>query len=321
MVQAYIIRRLLLNLPVLLIIIAAVYSIVRINPGADIAELMLEEVRADKATKDAMYHQIRRDLGLDTAIHIQFGRFLWKLFQGDMGKSYYSGRPVVQELFSRLPPTLELGMIGMIVGAMLALPLGLLGAIYQDTWIDYFSRVSSVMFLSIPNFFIATVVILIPSILFHYSPPIAYQHPWEDLGANLRQVLPAALILASSLMGATARMTRSAMLEVIRQDYIRTARAKGLSERLVIYRHALKNAMIPVVTLFGLYLTILIAGTAILEVVFVIPGVGRLTVTSIQVHDFPQVQGNILFIATWILIANLLVDLFYAWLDPRIRYS
>ena len=319
--RSYIIRRLLLNIPVLFLVIAGVFLIVRIVPSQDVVELMLQQLQAPKAVKDEVYKQVRQELGLDSPIHIQFANYLWKLVQGDMGKSYYHGRPVLQELTQRLPVTIELGMIGIVLTIAVALPLGLLGAIFQDTWIDYLSRVVSVLFLSIPSFWTGTLVLMIPAIIWHYSPPISYQAPWQDLGQNLRQVLPAAIILGLVLMGTTARMTRSAMLEVIRQDYIRTARAKGLSEQVVIARHALKNAMIPVVTLVGLYLSVLIGGSAILEVIFALPGIGKLTVDSIGSNDFPQIQANILFIAAWILLTNLVVDIAYAWFDPRIRYN
>lgn len=317
----YIIRRLLFNIPVLFLIIAGVFMIIRIVPSQDVVELILQQVQAPMDVKQEMYRQVRSELGLDSPIYIQFGKYLWKLFQGDMGKSYYHGRPVLEELLHRLPVTIELGLIGIAIAIVVALPLGLLGAIFQDTGVDYISRILSVLFLSIPSFWTGTLIIMLPAIFWHYSPPISYQAPWQDLGQNLRQILPAAIVLGLVLMGTTARMTRSAMLEVIRQDYIRTARAKGLSERVVIIRHALKNAMIPVVTLIGLSSSVVIGGAAILEIIFALPGIGKLTVDSIGANDFPQVQANILFIAAWILITNLIVDIAYGWLDPRIRYG
>jgi len=242
------------------------------------------------------------------------------MVHADMGKSYYHGRPVLAEIGARLPTTIQLGLVAIFFGMMVAIPLGVLGALYQDTWVDYVSRVVSVFSLSIPSFWTATLVIVVPAILWHYAPPTSYSPPWENLTENLRHVLPAALILGSNLMGSIARMTRSAVLEVIRQDYIRTARAKGLREFVVVQRHVLKNAMIPVFTLLGLVLSILIGGTAIMEIVFNIPGVGSLTVNAVNFSDFPQLQANVLFIATWIVTANLLVDIGYAWFDPRIRY-
>ena len=317
--REYIIRRLLLNIPVLLLVLIAVFSIMRIVPG-DVVEQMLEEAGGSAQDQQEQYDRLKAELGLDKPIHIQFAQYLGGLVRGQWGRSLWSDRPVLEEIVMRLPVTIELGVLAIIMSAVMAIPLGVVAAIYQDSLWDYITRVISVSALSIPSFWTATMVLIFPAIWWHYAPPVAYQAPWEDLSENLRHVLVPAFLLGAILMGTVSRMTRSTLLEVIRQDYIRTARAKGLRERVVIARHAMKNAMIPVLTVMGLQFSIVIGGTVIIETIFTLPGVGRLMVESIIRNDYPQLQGNVLFIAGWILAVNLAVDLTYSWLDPRIRY-
>ncbi len=316
----YIIRRLLLNMPVLFIVITMVFSVMRLAPG-DVVEVMLETSSInDAGLHKKLYDQIRKELGLDKPIYVQFAQYIFNVFRGDLGTSIWTRLPVLSQILVRLPVTIELGIMTIVLSTVMALPVGIIAAIRQDTWVDYVTRVLSILALSVPSFWTATLVIMYPSIWWGYGPPIEYKAPWEDLGVNLRMLLPPALIAAAVGMGSVSRMTRSALLEVIRQDYIRTAWSKGLGERVVLWRHALKNAMIPVITLMGLQFGAVIGGSVVMETIFALPGVGKLVVNAAQTKDFPQLQGNVLFIASWVLVITVIIDVTYAWLDPRIRY-
>jgi len=316
----YIIRRLLLNMPVLFIVITMVFSVMRLAPG-DVVEVMLETSSInDAGLHKKLYDQIRKELGLDKPIYVQFAQYIFNVFRGDLGISIWTRLPVLSQILVRLPVTIELGIMTIVLSTVMALPVGIIAAIRQDTWVDYVTRVLSILALSVPSFWTATLVIMYPSIWWGYGPPIEYKAPWEDLGVNLRMLLPPALIAAAVGMGSVSRMTRSALLEVIRQDYIRTAWSKGLGERVVLWRHALKNAMIPVITLMGLQFGAVIGGSVVMETIFALPGVGKLVVNAAQTKDFPQLQGNVLFIASWVLVITVIIDVTYAWLDPRIRY-
>jgi len=220
-----------------------------------------------------------------------------------------------------LPVTFELGILGMIVGLLIAIPLGVYSAVRQDTLSDYLARSGAIAMLAIPGFWLGTLAITLPSLWFRWSPPLRYTRLLDDPGKNLNQMILPAIILGIGLSGSLMRLTRAQMLEVLRQDYIRTARAKGLNERMTVFRHALQNAIIPVITLLGLQTTVLIGGAVVLESIFVLPGMGRYLLESLNNRDYPVVQAIVLIFAAVIIGVNLVIDLMYAWLDPRIRYA
>ena len=305
--------------PVLFLVVTMVFVLIRIVPG-DVAVLMVAEAGGLGGAAGQTIEKIRSDLHLNEPIYVQYLLFLRDMSHGDLGRSYYDNKPALGKILDRLPVTLELAILSIAVSLMIAVPLGVISAIRQDSWIDYIARLGSILALSMPLFWTGTMLVIFPAIWFNWLPPLGYAAPWEDLSKNLKQFLVPALVLGAALAGTVARMTRSAMLEVLRQDYIRTALAKGLRERVIIYRHALKNAMIPVITIVGLQVAFLLGGSVVVETIFSLPGVGRLTVNSVFQRDLPQLQVNVLFFSFIILMVNLMVDLTYGWLDPRIRY-
>ena len=277
-------------------------------------------------------------MGLDVPAHMQYLRWIgvlptpdWRgtgesefkgLFQGTLGESLYGGGSTIDEIVGgRLPVTIELGILAMLIGLLIALPVGVYSAIRQDTAADYVGRTVAVIGLATPNFWLATMALLYPALWWGWSPPMELIRFEEDPMGNLGMFLMPALILGTALAASTMRMTRTMMLEVLRQDYIRTAWSKGLRERVVVMRHAIKNAFIPVVTLIGLQLPILIGGSVILEQIFALPGLGRLFVRAIDSRDYPIVSAINLIFAAAVLAINLLIDMLYAFLDPRIRYQ
>lgn len=315
----YVTRRLLLVIPTLLVVSLIIFGIMRAVPG-DAALIMAvsgEDVQSDLET----YERLRRELGLDRPLLVQYADWVGGfLLRGDLGTSYWSKRPVLQQIAERLPVTLELTMGSIIIGVALAIPWGVVAAVWRDRMGDYVPRVVAVLLVSMPNFWIGTMLVVFPAVLLKYSPPLGYVSPMESPMGNLQQFFFPWLALGSRLIGTTLRMTRSSMLEVLGQDYIRTAWSKGLAARAVFFRHALKNAMIPVVTIIGGQVAFLLGGAVIVEAVFGLPGLGSLTIESIRQRDYPQIQANVLFIAFIVLATNLLVDLSYAFFDPRIKY-
>jgi peptide/nickel transport system permease protein len=264
---------------------------------------------------------LRTQLGIDKPWPQQYWDWISGVLRGDWGTSFTTEEPVFSELMRRLPVTLELAIGTTIISLLIAIPVGVISATRQDTPIDYIARVTSIGGLSMPGFWLGTLLIVFPAIWWGYLPPLSYVPLLEDPWANFRQFIFPCLAMGAAFSATAARMTRSTMLEVLRQDYIRTAFAKGLRERRVVYQHALKNAMIPVVTIVGIDFGYLLGRTVIIESVFALPGIGSLTLRSIFQRDYPQIQGNVLFIAVAFVLINLLVDVLYAWLDPRIRYS
>jgi peptide/nickel transport system permease protein len=236
------------------------------------------------------------------------------------GYSIFTSEPIPIALKKAIPVTIELALLGMGMGLLIAIPVGVLSATRQDKFADYMGRLVAISGLSLPDFWLGTLVITFAAIWFAWIPPIGYTSLWEAPWKNLQQFLLPAAVLGFRLSAATMRMTRSTLLEVLREDYVRTARAKGLVERIIIYKHALKNALIPVVTIVGGQLGTLLAGTVIVETIFALPGMGRLTVEAILFRDYPVVQTNVMLVAATLVTLNLLVDLTYAWLDPRIHY-
>ena len=243
------------------------------------------------------------------------------VLRGDLGESLWSGRDVLETLATRSRVSVQLALMAMTVAVMAAVPLGILSAVKQNTWMDYVARMFSITGLSVPDFFLATMLLYVLSVWVGWLPSFGYTPPWEDPWANVQAFIFPALIVGYRFSAISARMTRSAMLEVLRQDYVRTARSKGLMEHMIIVKHALRNALIPVVTIMGSQLSFLLGGLVIIEVVFSLPGVGTLGFEAIQVRDYPVVQGVVLFTALLFVGANLLIDLSYAVIDPRIRYS
>ena len=315
--RTYLVKRLLLIVPTLLGVASLVFLIMRVIPG-DVALLILggDGGNIDQAQLVAMHRQ----LGLDQPLLVQFGTWLWGVLRFDFGTSLWTGQPVVEELLIRLPLSLELAFLATGVSVLIAIPLGMLAAARQDTWVDYVVRVISIGGLAIPSFWVGILVILLLVIYFGWGPPLEFTPPWVDPWQNFQQMVWPVLTVGYRYAAVTTRMTRSTVLEVLREDYIRTAWAKGLAERVIVIRHALKNAMLPVITLIGTEFAFLIGGLVVTETVFTLNGVGRFVVDAVAHRDYPVVQALVFVIAFGFVIVNLLIDLTYAWFDPRIRY-
>ena len=313
----YVIRRLFLAVPVLVLSSLIVFGLMRVMPGDALTALMGESGNVgEKELK-----KLRTDLGLDRPYYAQYLLWVWQMVSFNPGDSIFTNEPIAVALKKSLPVTAELATLAMILGLLIAVPVGVLSATRQDTASDYAGRVVAVSGLSLPDFWLGTLVITFAAIWFHWIPPLGYVSFWDSPWRNLQQFLLPAAVLGFRLSAATMRMTRSTVLEVLREDYVRTAWAKGLEGRIVVYKHALKNALIPVVTIAGGQLGTLLAGTVVVETIFALPGMGRLTVEAILYRDYPVVQTNVMLVAGTLVTLNLLVDLTYAWLDPRIRYQ
>ena len=313
----YAIRRLVLAIPVLLLSSLIVFGLMRVMPGDALTALMAES--GNVGEKELA--KLRKDLGLDRPYYRQYLIWLWQMVSLNPGDSIFTNEPIAVALKKAIPVTFELATLAMILGLVIAIPVGVLSAIRQDTPSDYAGRVVAVSGLSLPDFWLGTLVITFAAIWFRWIPPLGYTSFWESPTRNLQQFLLPAAVLGFRLSAATMRMTRSTVLEVLREDYVRTAWAKGLAGRVVVYKHALKNALIPVVTIVGGQLGTLLAGTFVVETIFALPGMGRLTVEAILYRDYPVVQTNVMLVAATLVALNLLVDLTYAWLDPRIHYQ
>jgi len=317
-VRTYVTKRLLLIVPTLFGVAAVVFVIMRVIPG-DVTLLILggdQTGRIDPQQLAAMRHQ----LGLDQPIAVQFGTWLWSVLRLDFGTSLWTGQPVIEEVLIRLPLSLEVAILATIVSVLLAIPLGMIAAVRQYTWVDYAIRILSIGGQAIPSFWVGILVILFLVIYFGWGPPLEFTPPWVDPWANFQQLVWPVLTVGYRYAAVTTRMTRSTVLEVLREDYIRTAWAKGLRQRAVVIRHALKNAMLPVITLVGTEFAFLIGGLVVTETVFTLNGVGRFVVDAVAHRDYPVVQALVFLIALCFVVVNLLIDLTYAWFDPRIRY-
>jgi peptide/nickel transport system permease protein len=314
--RAYIARRLLLAALTLALISVGVFWLLRLGPG-DIAQIALGQGASEEQVQ-----AMREHLGLNEPIHLQYFRWMGQLFRGDLGTSAISGTPVGSELTSRLPVTAELLIITLVVTVAIGIPAGVVSALYRNSPIDYAVRVAATVGLSVPVFWVATLVILLPNQWWGYSPPLGRTVGFfDDPVGNLRQFVPPGVILGTAAASGIMRLTRSALLEVLRQDYIRTARSKGLRERMVIGRHALRNSLVPVVTVLGLQVAALLGGAVIIEQIFSLRGLGNYFYQSIVIKDFPVVQTMALYIALVVVLMNLIVDITYAGLNPRIRYG
>jgi peptide/nickel transport system permease protein len=320
----YIVKRLLLAIPTLLGAAALVFVLMRLIPG-DVCVIRLGAggAHVDPASVAACHRQ----LGLDDPLIVQFLNFLWSYFTFDFGISMWSGNPVVHEIGTRLPVSLQIAVMATVIAVLLAIPLGTLSALKEGTWLDHVVRVVSIAGIATPSFWLGIMsLILVLNITSMatgkpWLPPIDYVPPWQDPLRNLSIVLLPAITVGYRYSAVTMRITRSAMLEVLREDYIRTARAKGLIEQIIINRHALKNALLPVVTLIGIEFAFLIGGLVITEQVFNLNGIGRLLVQAVQNQDNVLAQALVMLVVAIFIFTNLAVDVLYAWLDPRIRFS
>ena len=316
--QAYIVRRLLALIPALFFASIIVFVTVRLIPGS-VIDLMLSQndISADKLSRE----QLVAALGLDKPIWEQYARWMGGiLLAGDFGRSLWGNTPVAELLVARLPVTFELGLMALVVALAVAIPIGAYSAMRQDTAGDYLGRSFSILMLAVPSFWMGTMVMVFPSMWWGWSPEVKFVPFRQDPLHNLSQMILPAIILGTSLSAVTMRLTRTVMLEVLRQDYIRTAWAKGLTETLVVARHALRNALIPVVTLIGLQAPLLIGGAVIMEQIFVIPGMGLLLLEAVNQRDYPIITGVFLIVGVAVMMINLLVDLSYGMLDPKVRY-
>ena len=334
--RAYLIRRLLLMIPTLFILSWIVFLAVRFIPG-DVVDVMVAELEAWHATgADIDREALERMLGLDVPVYVQYGRWIGLLptpdgvtgeshfrglLQGTFGESLLGGWSIGERILGRLPVTIELGVMAIVIGLVIALPVGVYSAIRQDTAADYVGRTVAVIGIATPNFWLAMMVMLYPAIWWGWSPPVELIRFRENPLGNVGMFLIPAAILGTAMSAATMRLTRTMMLEVLRQDYIRTAWSKGLKERAIVIRHALKNAFIPVLTLIGLQLPLLVGGSVILEEIFVLPGIGRMFLDALDFRDYPVISAINMMLATVVLLSTLLVDMLYPYLDPRIRYK
>ena len=315
--QAFVTRRLLALVPTLIFASLIVFVSMRLIPG-DVIDMMLAQ---NDLSTDHDRAAIEVALGLDQPMHVQYFRWIGGVLEGDLGRSLWQNTPVTEQLAATLPITFELGFLALIVALTVALPIGIYSALRQDTLGDYAARSFSLVMLAIPSFWLGTLVMVFPSVWWRWSPALEYTPFLEDPLQNLAHMIVPAILLGLSLSAVTMRMTRTMMLEVLRQDYIRTARAKGLSETLVVARHALRNGLIPVVTLIGLQAPLLIGGAVILEQIFVVPGMGLLLLEAVFQRDYPVISGVFLVVGFGVLVINLLVDLSYGWLDPKVRHQ
>ena len=315
----YIIRRILLMIPTLLGAVTLIFLLMRLLPG-DVALYILGSGESSDINKQAL-EQIRQDLGLDQPLIVQYGRWLWGAVQLDFGNSYWTRQPVTEELKRRYPITANLAVMSLLLGTLIAIPVGVLSAVRQDTLADYAARMFVIAGLSLPNFWLAILIILGLVYYFQWLPPLNYAPFWVDPWLNLKQLVFPALVTGYRLSAIGARMTRSSVLEVLRDDYVRTARSKGLRELVVVLKHALRNALLPVITIIGLELLTLFGGLVVIETVFTIPGIGRYLVDAITHRDYPSIQAVVFMFSVLVVTVNLLVDIVYGFLDPRIRYG
>ena len=317
--RAYVIRRVLLVVPTLLILSMIVFLLVRFIPG-DVIDAMQEEYAFTGGEIDR--EALERKLGLDQPIPVQYARWLGDIvLHGSLGQSLLGRFSVTEKIAGRLPVTIQLGVTALVIGLLIALPVGIYSAIRQDTAADYVGRSVAVIGLATPNFWLALIVMLYPALWWGWSPPMRLIRFSDDPLGNLGMFIIPGAILGTAMAAATMRMTRTMMLEVLRQDYVRTAWSKGLKERAVVVRHAVKNAIIPVITLVGLQLPILVGGSVIMENIFNLPGLGRLMLNALEDRDYTVVSGINLLFGSFVVVGNVLIDLTYGFLDPRIRYE
>lgn len=326
---AYLVRRITLMAPTMLVVSLVVFLSVRFIPG-DVIDMMIAQMSSSGSVTGLDRSYLERAMGLDIPIQVQYARWLGVapqedgamrgLFEGNLGKSLWKNQDVTNLLLERLPVSLELACIALITALLTAIPIGVYSAVRQDTLGDLLCRSVSIIFISVPAFWLGTMILVYPAIWWHWSPELSYVPLIKDVPGNLIQFLLPGFIMGMILSGTLMRVTRTMVLEVLRQDYVKTAWAKGLAEIVVIQRHVLKNALIPVVTVFGVGVPIVLGGTVVIEQIFALPGVGRLMYEALTFRDYPVISGVNLFLALTVIVSNLAVDLTYAWLDPRIQY-
>ena len=309
-----VLHRLAATVPVLLLVTAGVFALLHLTPGDPIDVMMAESV--DASVKE----NLRRQLGLDQPLYQQYAAWMWRLVQGDLGRSIRNGEPVIENVGRRIRPSLELAGLAMAVSLLVAFPLGIVSAVRHNKGADRVGTAFALFGICMPNFLLALLLIFVFGVTLRWLPISGYTDPLEEGWAGLRSLALPAITLGLALAAVITRTLRSSLLEALGEDYVRTARAKGLSEWSVIRGHVLKNALIPVVTVLGLQLGTLIGGAVITEYVFALPGVGRLVVDAVFARDYPLVQGVVLLIAVGFILSNLMVDLLYGWIDPRIRH-
>ena len=318
---SYAIRR-LIWIPVTVILVSMlVFLMVRFIPGT-VVDLIIAQMQPTAGNTVIDRHAIEVTLGLDKPVYVQYAKWVTNIvIHGSLGESLIGNQDIAQEIMHRLPVTFELGIMALIIGVLISIPIGVYAAIRQDSIPDYILRSAAILLISVPAFWIGTMIMIYPSLWWGWSPPMELIPFAKDPIGNLGMFLLPALVLGTGMTGSSMRMTRTMMLEVLRQDYIRTAWAKGLNERIIVIRHALKNALIPVITIIGMQLPILVGGSVIIEQIFVLPGVGRLMLEALSQRDYPIVSGINLVLSTFVVFINLLVDITYGWLDPRIHYQ
>ena len=318
--QTYILRRVVLFFPTLLLITVMVFGLMRLVPG-DPALLRLMGDTGEAQFTQQQLDELRAHLGTDRPWYIQYGSWVGGMFQLDFGVSLYTDDPISTDIATKIPITAELVVVAMLMAVVAAVPLGIFSAVRQNTLGDYASRFIAIAGIAFPNFWVGILIVYFLVRFFDWLPPLGYVNLWENPLTNLQQIIFPAIALGFYNMALIARVTRSAMLEVLRDDYIRTARSKGLNERVIIGRHALKNAFLPVLTISGWQLGRLIAGTVLIETIFLVPGMGKLLIDSIFHRDYIMIQAIVMVVTVVVLVLNLVIDLLYAWLDPRIRYT
>jgi len=315
----FVTHRILLMIPTLLGVAVLVFLLLRLMPGDPVATMLLGDGGGANIPKEVFVAE-RARLGLDQPLYVQFFKWFWGMLQGDFGYSMWTGRPVAYEIAIRLELSLQVAIMATILAVLLALPLGTLSAIFKDTWIDQTIRVFSIAGLAVPSFWLGMIVILLLLTWFSWIPPLIVTSLIDDPWANLSQLIWPALAVGYRYSAVSTRMMRSSILEVLQEDYIRTARAKGVVERLVVARHAMRNALLPVVTVIGLEFAFLIGGLVVTEQVFNLNGIGRLFVQAVARSDFTMIQALVLLVSVFFVLINFVMDMLYAFLDPRIRY-
>ncbi len=319
--RTYLLKRLLLFIPTAFGVSVIIFVMLHSIPGDYAVALLLGDVEDQITASEEDFERIRKQLGLDGPLHVQYIRWLGDFFKGDFGTSWTNRKPVIERMAPRIFLSFELGVLAVFLAMSLGTVGGVIAAVRQDTWIDYLLRSSSMALQAMPGFWLALLVIFGLVAAFEWIPSISYRHIWEDPLRNLEVLLVPAFLVGLRSTAEILRMTRSSVLEVLGEDYVRTAHSKGLSSYNVLGRHVLRNALLPVTTLAGFEVVFLMSGQIITEQIFNLPGIGKLFIQAVTARDLPVVQAIVMFIAGVVLVANLVVDLMYAWLDPRIRYT
>lgn len=317
--KTFIIRRLLQSIVVLFLVTIIVFLAIRYLPGDPLRAVLAGD--EGQTYSEAELQELRHQYGLDKPVPIQYLNWVKGVFHGDLGNSFYDNTPVLDEMLRRLPITMYYGFLAISVGLIIGIPIGIISAVRRGKWIDQIVITLTNLGITVPNFWVGLLLMLLFGLRLGWLPVMGYTSPFEDLGMHLKQLVMPTMVLSLFTLASTARQTRSSMLEVMRQDYIRTAWSQGWREIDIIFKHALKNGLIPVITLAGMQIPLTVGGAVITEAVFNVPGMGLLAVTAVQTQDYPFVQGIILFIATMVVLTNLLIEIWYGWADPRIRYN